>query len=102
MTKLDVLSGLEKLKICVEYEVDGKSLKIAPPSVRLLEKVKPVYVELDGWRGLSGDEWRRVAERGWSAMPDEAKAYVEFLERELGKPIKLVSVGAEAGAEVAR
>ena len=102
LTKLDVLSGLEKLKVCVEYEVDGRSLKIAPPSVRLLERVKPVYVELDGWRGLSGDEWRRVAERGWDAMPDEAKAYVEFLERELGKPIRLVSVGAEAGAEVAR
>ena len=102
LTKLDVLSGLEKLRVCVEYEVDGKSLKIAPPSVRLLERVKPVYVELDGWRGLSEDEWRRAAERGWDAMPDEAKAYVEFLERELGKPIRLVSVGAEAGAEVAR
>jgi len=102
LTKLDVLSGLEKLRVCVEYEVDGKSLKIAPPSVRLLERVKPVYVELDGWSRLSEDEWRRAAERGWDAMPDEAKAYVEFLERELGKPIRLVSVGAEAGAEVAR
>ena len=102
LTKLDVLSGLERLRVCVEYEVDGKSLKIAPPSVRLLERVKPVYVELDGWSRLSEDEWRRAAERGWDAMPDEAKAYVEFLERELGKPIKLVSVGAEAGAEVAR
>ena len=61
LTKLDVLSGLEKLRVCVEYEVDGRALKIAPPSVRLLERVKPVYVELDGWRGLSGDEWRRLS-----------------------------------------
>ncbi len=102
LTKLDVLSGLEKLKICIGYEADGRRLELAPPSVRLLESVKPIYVELDGWGRLSEEEWRRIAERGWDSMPDEARAYVEFVEEKLGKPIKLVSIGAEVGMEVER
>ncbi|MEM4648795.1 MAG: adenylosuccinate synthase [Nitrososphaerota archaeon] len=102
LTKLDVLSGLEKIRICVEYEVDGKALGIAPPSVKLLNRVKPVYEEVDGWRKISEDEWRRIAERGWEALPDEAKAYIELLEDLLEKPIKLISIGAEAGMEVER
>lgn len=102
LTKLDVLGGLEKIRICVEYELDGKTLRIAPSSVRLLSRVKPVYEEVEGWRRLPEEEWRRIAERGWEALPDEAKAYIELLESLLGKRIKLISIGAEAGMEVGR
>ncbi len=102
MTKLDVLSGLDKLKICVEYDVNGKTMKIAPPSVKLLSNVKPQYIEVDGWKKLSEEDWRKIAEKGWDALPDEAKAYIEFIEKLLGKPIKLVSIGAEVGMEVMR
>ena len=102
LTKLDVLSGLDKLEICVEYEVNGSSLKVASPSVKLLSEVKPVYIQVDGWRKMEEDEWKRIAERGWDALPDEAKAYVETVEKLLGKPIKIVSIGAEVGMEVER
>ncbi|MCD6313037.1 MAG: adenylosuccinate synthase [Thaumarchaeota archaeon] len=102
LTKLDVLSGLDKLEICVEYEVNGSSLKVASPSVKLLSEVKPVYIQVDGWRKMKEDEWKRIAERGWDALPDEAKAYVETIEKLLGKPIKIVSIGAEVGMEVER
>jgi len=101
MTKLDVLTGLKKLKICKEYVVDDEVVKIAHPSVKKLEKVKPNYVEVDGWDIDQGD-WRKLAERGWESFPPEAKNYVELVERLLGVPIKLVSVGPEAGMEVWR
>jgi len=101
MTKLDVLTGLKKLKICKEYVVDDEVVEIAHPSVKKLEKVKPNYVEVDGWDIDQGD-WRKLAERGWESFPPEAKNYVELVERLLGVPIKLVSVGPEAGMEVRR
>jgi len=101
MTKLDVLTGLKKLKICKEYVVDDEVVKIAHPSVKKLEKVKPNYVEVDGWDIDQGD-WRKLAERGWESFPPEAKNYVELVERLLGVPVKLVSVGPEAGMEVWR
>ena len=101
MMKLDVLSGLKKLKICKEYVVDGEVVEVAHPSVKKLERVKPNYIEVDGWDIGQGD-WRRLAERGWESFPPEAKHYVELVEELLGVPIKLVSVGAEAGMEVWR
>ena len=101
MTKLDVLTGLKKLKICKEYVVDDEVVEIAHPSVKKLEKVKPNYDEVDGWDIDQGD-WRKLAERGWESFPPEAKNYVELVERLLGVPIKLVSVGPEAGMEVWR
>ncbi|MCD6125728.1 MAG: adenylosuccinate synthase [Thaumarchaeota archaeon] len=101
MTKLDVLTGLKKLKICKEYVVDDEVVKIVHPSVKKLEKVKPNYVEVDGWDIDQGD-WRKLAERGWESFPPEAKNYVELVERLLGVPVKLVSVGPEAGMEVWR
>ena len=101
MMKLDVLSGLKRLKICKEYVVDGEVVEVAHPSVKKLERVKPNYIEVDGWDIGQGD-WRRLAERGWESFPPEAKHYVELVEELLGVPIKLVSVGAEAGMEVWR
>ena len=101
MTKLDVLTGLKKLKICKEYVVDGEVVEIAHPSVKKLERVKPNYVEVDGWDIDQGD-WKKLAERGWESFPPEAKSYVELVESLLGVPVKLVSVGPEAGMEVWR
>ncbi|HDD43225.1 MAG TPA: adenylosuccinate synthase [Nitrososphaeria archaeon] len=102
LTKLDVLSGLDELRICVEYEADGGSLKVASPSVKLLSEVKPVYIQVDGWGKMGEDDWKKVAERGRDALPDGAKAYVETVEKLLGKPIRIVSIGAEVGMEVER
>ncbi len=102
LTKLDVLSGFRKIKICTEYEINGKIVKIAPPNVRMLEKAQPLYVELDGWSRLSEEEWKNIVMKGWDALPENAKAYVETVEKLLNKSIKLISVGAKAGMEVTK
>ena len=49
ITKLDVLSGFEKIKVCVGYELNGKRIRYFPTSVEQLSAVKPIYEELDGW-----------------------------------------------------
>lgn len=102
LTKLDVLSGFRKIKICTEYEIDGKRVKIAPPNVRMLEKAQPIYIELDGWSRLSEEEWKNIVMKGWDALPENAKAYIETVEKLLSKPIRLISVGASAGMEVTK
>ncbi|MGH9247646.1 MAG: adenylosuccinate synthase [Acidimicrobiales bacterium] len=87
LTKLDVLDPLETVKVCVAYEVDGERLECFPDNQSLLHKVTPVYEELVGWRtDLSVTTDARE-------LPTAARAYVEFLEHQVGVPIHLVGVG---------
>ncbi|MCL7389459.1 MAG: adenylosuccinate synthase, partial [Thaumarchaeota archaeon] len=58
LTKLDVLGGIRKIKICIEYDINGERVEMAPPNVRTLEKAKPVYIHLDGWSALTREEWK--------------------------------------------
>jgi adenylosuccinate synthase len=102
LTKLDVLGGIRKIKICIEYDINGERVEMAPPNVRTLEKAKPIYIHLDGWPALTKEEWKKVAVKGWDALPENAKTYIEMIEKLLSRPIKLVSVGASAGMEVAK
>lgn len=86
LTAIDVLGYLDEIKICVGYEIDGKVTREFPVS-RLLDKSKPVYETLPSWkcdiRGVTN----------YSELPKEAKAYVDFIEKEIEVPIKLVSTG---------
>ncbi|HDG98745.1 MAG TPA: adenylosuccinate synthase [Desulfobacterales bacterium] len=87
ITKLDVLTGLEKLKICVEYELDGKKLRARPASLNALARCKPIYKEMPGWsEDISGA-------RELSDLPPEARAYLKEIEEITSVPISLVSVG---------
>ncbi len=90
--KLDVLAGLERVKVAVSYEIDGQEYRIAPPYVRELEKAEPVYEELDGWE--EGD-WEEVVRGGWEAQPKGALKYLEFLERELETPVLITGWGPQ-------
>jgi len=90
--KLDVLDGFDKVKVCVEYEKDGKKIDYFPSD---LEGIKPVYVELDGW-----DKSAHV--KKWEDLPENAKKYIEFLEEKIGTKIKYISTGAEREATIIR
>jgi len=78
ITKLDVLTGFEKIKVCTEYDAKGD----------------PVYIELDGWQ----EDLSRV--RSMDELPPNAKKYIEFMEKSLGVKVALVSVGPERGSDV--
>jgi adenylosuccinate synthase len=89
LTLLDVLSGIEELKICVGYELGGKMLSTPPSHPLDLQKVQPFYTVLKGWdEDLSGA-------KSLTALPYNAKVYLEAIEDLLELPIRIVSVGKE-------
>ena len=95
LTKLDVLSYLDKIPVCVRYELGGKETDKFPFPAALPE-AKPVIEYVPGWgRDISGA-------RSWDELPEEAKAYVELIEKAIGCHIKYVSVGPEREAYMER
>ncbi len=87
LTKLDVLSDLEEVKICVAYEVDGERLTRLPYHQSVLHRVKPIYETLPGWTDdLS-------AATSVADLPDSAQAYLRCIEEHVGVPITYVGVG---------
>lgn len=90
ITKIDVLGGIDRIKICVKYVLNGEDTEIFPS---ILENIEPRYIELKGWRELSREEWREIASSGYSTLPREIIKYIECIEEILEKPIKIISIG---------
>ena len=96
ITKLDVLTGFEKVKIAVGYEIDGKVIDEMPSDPELLERAKAVYEELPGWT-------EKVDHlRTWDDLPPNARAYVKRVEELVGVEVIGVSVGADRGETILR
>jgi len=89
ITKLDVLSGLDKLKICISYEYENKKIENFPTDMGVFEKCKPVYIEMDGWQ----EDISNI--RKFNELPANAKKYLNKIESLLKVPISMISVGAE-------
>ena len=87
LTKLDVLSGIDPLEVCVAYTLRGERLDTLPADPEDLGQVQPVYQRLPGF---SGD---LSAARSYEELPEAAREYLELASREVGVPICLVSVG---------
>ncbi len=86
---LDVLAGLEELKVAVAYEIDGKRSTELPASIIDLEKAVPVYETLPGWsEPITGV-------KTWQGLPRDARRYVEFLSEQMGLKVSIVSVGPD-------
>ena len=100
ITKLDVLGGLETVQVCTAYTFGGERIEDFPADMRLLAKAKPVYEEFDGWPDLSEAEWRRLAQKGYDALPEPTRAYTEMISRAMGAPLWLVSVGRARDATI--
>ena len=95
LTKLDCLSYMDKIPVCVRYELNGKEIDDFPfPS--LLDECKPVIKYMDGWK----KDISKV--RRWFDLPEEAKKYILYIEKAIGCPIKYISVGQERNAYIER
>ncbi|MCD1635655.1 adenylosuccinate synthase [Martelella mediterranea] len=89
LTKLDVLDGLDELKICVAYELDGERIEALPASQGAQARVKPIYVTLEGWKEST------VGARKWADLPAQAIKYVRQVEELIGAPVALLSTSPE-------
>ncbi|MGI9350196.1 MAG: adenylosuccinate synthase [Rhizobiaceae bacterium] len=89
LTKLDVLDGLDEIKICVGYELDGERIEYLPGSQGRQARVKPIYETLEGWEGTT------VGARSWNELPAQAVKYVRHVEELIGAPVALLSTSPE-------
>ncbi len=87
LTKLDVLNSFEEIKVCTSYGKEGRVFRDFPCSIDDLKNIEPEYVTLPGWRS----DVSKV--RSYDELPDEAKDYIKFIEKELKTPVSIISVG---------
>ena len=96
ITKLDVLSGLEEIRVVVAYRIDGKRVERVPADTSLLDRVEPVTETFAGWK----DDLTVV--KSFEKLPRNARAYLKALEQAVGVPISMVSVGSERSQTIER
>ena len=89
LTKLDVLSGFEKIKICIGYKYKDKIIKNFTTNLEILKNCKPIYEELPGWK----ENLNKM--RNFKELPENAKKYIDRIEELLNVPVAIVSVGPE-------
>lgn len=88
LTKMDVLDGFEKIKVCTGYMIDGEYFSHLPETA-LQERAKPIYEEFDGWM----EDTTHC--KTWDDLPEKAKTYVKALEKLINTKITYISVGPE-------
>jgi adenylosuccinate synthase len=96
LNKLDILSGLETIRLCVAYEIDGRRVETWPSSGAALARAVPIYEDFPGWEQPIHDV------RSLADLPENARRYVTALEEHAGVPIVFVSVGPERTQTIER
>lgn len=89
LTKVDVLGGLDEIKVCVGYEIDGEVYDYVPSDQSDVAKAKPIYKVLPGWK----EDISKC--KTWDELPETCKSYVEFIEEFCNIPVSMISVGAD-------
>lgn len=87
LTKLDILDGLENIKICTAYRCEGKLYEEFPKELNILEKCEPVYEEVHGWKETTGGV------KSFEKLPSAAQAYIKEIERMLNVKVRIISSG---------
>ena len=89
LTKLDVLSFLDKIKVGMYYTIDGKRFEGMPSTLKEVFKIKVHYEEVPGWKC----DINKITK--WEDLPEAAKRYVEFVESAIGVPVTWIGTGPE-------
>jgi adenylosuccinate synthase len=89
LTKLDVLDELDEIKMCIEYELDGKKINYLPAAVEDQLKIKPIYKTFPGWKTSTNGI------KDMEALPENAKKYIFAVEEFIGAKVSSVSTSPE-------
>ncbi len=92
----DVLTGIDELKVCTAYELDGKQIDYEPGCLAVFERCKPVYTVLQGWKEDISNC------KSFEELPENAKKYIEFIEKETKVSVDMISVGADRNQTIVR
>ncbi len=95
LTKLDVLDGLDEIKVCIGYDYNGKKIGYIPSQLEEYEKCKPIYKTFKGWDSTKGIE-------EYKNLPENAKRYIEFIEKFVGARFSFISTGAKREETIRR
>ncbi|TET59622.1 MAG: adenylosuccinate synthase [Promethearchaeota archaeon] len=95
ITLLDALEGINPIKMCIDYELDGKKLESWPIQSEIIENCKPIYKSFEGWEEKTREEWTNIALKGYDALPETMKIYIQAIREELQTEIALVSIGPD-------
>lgn len=96
MTKIDILTGYDKIPVCVGYELDGKQIDYVPASLEVYGRCKPVWKVFDGWT-------KDISQiRNYEDLPENCRKYVEFVEEYTKTSVSLVSVSPEREGNIIR
>ncbi len=96
ITKLDVLDGLDSIRLCVGYRLDGEVRRSLPVGAETLAACEPVYEELPGWKAST------VGVTDYADLPVEARRYLERIEELVGVPVDIISTGPERNETIVR
>ena len=89
VTKLDVMDGMDVVRLCIGYKVDGETIDILPSGAEMLAKCEPIYEDMPGWKGST------VGVKSYDALPAAAKSYLKRMEEICGVPIDIISTGPD-------
>lgn len=96
LTKLDVLDGFDEIRVATAYHLDGRKLESFPASVQALERAEVVYDSLPGWKANT------MGAKRWEDLPVRAREYIEYIEREVGVPVKWIGTGPDRDHMIVR
>ncbi|MEE8322947.1 MAG: adenylosuccinate synthase [Candidatus Bathyarchaeia archaeon] len=102
LTKMDVLSGLEEVKVGVAYKYHEDEVKDFPANMRVLSECQPIYESLEGWEEVSKQGWLHFVEQGYEALPRACRHFIEYIEGVTGVPVHIISVGPERSLTLRR
>ncbi len=94
ITKLDVLNGFDKIKICIGYRLGGKVVQQVPANLGMLKSAEPVYEEMEGWKT------ENKAAKSFNDLPANAQRYLRRIEELIGARVMMVSIGSERNETV--